>query len=149
MPSYLASRPSSQPGIAEDQATTHAWWRDERPRYRLYTSLFTVDEASSGDASAAQRRLIWLNGIPQLEIKPEIEPLAESLVKLLGLPSKAVMDAFHVSFCIIHQMDYLLTWNCTHLANPVLQKELVEYCRYHDLYVPIICTPELLRPPQS
>jgi hypothetical protein len=90
----------------------------------------------------------WMQDIPRLDVTPPIEPLAEAIVKLLRLPTKAVMDAFHVSFCIVHQMDYLLTWNCTHLANPVLQKELVEYCRYHDLHIPIICTPQSLLPSQ-
>jgi hypothetical protein len=117
-------------------------------RYRHYTSIFTMDEVSGGDATAAARRLSWIQDIPRLDVTPPIEPLAEAIVKLLRLPTKAVIDAFHVSFCIVHQMDYLLTWNCTHLANPVLQKELVEYCRYHDLHIPIICTPQSLLPSQ-
>lgn len=147
IPSYLAARPAADHSrTAADQEITHSWWKSERVRYRLYTSLFTIDEASNGDPSAAQRRLAWLEEIPQLPITTNTEPLATSLVKLLRLPPKAVLDAFHLSLCILHQIDYLLTWNCTHLANPVLQKELVEYCRYHDLYIPIICTPEDLSP---
>lgn len=45
---------------------------------------------------------------------------------------------------ILHRMDYLLTWNCTHLANATLQKDMMEYCHYHKLHVPIVCTPETL-----
>lgn len=144
IPSYLAAHPSSQASIAADQQASHDWWGNERHRFRLYTSIFTLDEASEGDAGAAARRLVFMQGIPQLTVTPEVEPLAEDLARLLRLPAKAVMDASHLAMCILHQMDYLLTWNCTHLANPVLQKELVEYCRYHDLYIPIICTPEAL-----
>jgi hypothetical protein len=144
IPSYLGAHPSSQKPIATDQQTTHQWWANERHRFRLYTSIFTMDEASGGDAGAARRRMVYLQGIPQLTVVQEIAPLAEDLVRLLRLPAKAVMDASHLAICILHQMDYLLTWNCKHLANPVLQKELVEYCRYHDLYIPIICTPEAL-----
>ena len=144
IPSYLGAHPSSQKSITKDQQTTHQWWASERNRFRLYTSLFTIDEASGGDAGAVARRMVFLQGIPQLTIVPEIAPLAEDLARLLRLPAKAVMDASHLAVCILHQMDYLLTWNCKHLANPVLQKELVEYCRYHDLYIPIICTPEAL-----
>ena len=88
--------------------------------------------------------MVFLQGIPQLTVIPEIEPLAENLVRLLRLPAKAVMDASHLAICILHRVDYLLTWNCKHLANPVLQKELVECCRYHDLSISIICTPEAL-----
>ncbi len=147
IPSYLGAHPSSQKSIATDQQSTHRWWASERKRFRLYTSIFTIDEASSGDAGAAARRMVFLQDIHHLTVNPEIEPLAEDLVRLLRLPAKAVMDASHLAICILHQVDYLLTWNCTHLANPVLQKELVEYCRYHDLYIPIICTPEALLTP--
>ena len=112
IPSYLGAHPSSQPSIAADQKVTHEWWQNERSRFRLYTSVFTLDEASGGDAGAATRRMVYLQGIPQLTV--------------------------------VSEMDYLLTWNCKHLANPVLQKELVEYCRYHNLFIPIICTPEAL-----
>jgi hypothetical protein len=90
---------------------------------------------------------LWLQGIPLLTVTPEVEPLAANLIRLLRLPPRAAMDASHVAMSILHRMDYLLTWNCTHLANPVLQKELVEYCRYHDLHIPIICTPEALLSP--
>ena len=144
IPSYLGAHPSSQPSIAADQKVTHEWWQNERSRFRLYTSVFTLDEASGGDAGAATRRMVYLQGIPQLTVVSEIEPLAMDLVRLLCLPAKAVMDASHLAICILHQMVYLLTWNCKHLANPVLQKELVEYCRYHNLFIPIICTPEAL-----
>jgi len=144
IPSYLAAHPSSQESIARDQKAAHEWWANDRHRFRLYTSIFTLDEAADGDAGAAVRRAVFLQGIPQLTVTPEIEPLADDLARLLKLPAQAVMDASHLAICILHQMDYLLTWNCKHLANPVLQKELVEYCRYHDLYIPIICTPEAL-----
>ena len=56
IPSYLAAHPSSQPSIAADQQTTHEWWNHERQRFRLYTSIFTADEAASGDPGAAGRR---------------------------------------------------------------------------------------------
>jgi len=54
----------------------------------------------------------------------------------------------HVAFAIVHRLDDLLTWNCTHLANATLQKTLFEYCTYHRLHMPVICTPELLTKPE-
>ena len=87
--------------------------------------------------------------IPELVVTPEMQPLADSLVQLLELPPKAELDATHLAFTIVHRMDYLLTWNCTHLANATLQKTLFEYCVYHQLQVPVICTPELLTKPQT
>ena len=70
------------------------------------------------------------------------------MIKLLRIPPKAEADATHLALAILHQITYLLTWNCTHLANPVLQKDLIDYCNYHRLHIPVICTPELLIPPQ-
>ena len=89
-----------------------------------------------------------MTGIPELEVTPEIQPLADSIVQLLELPPKAALDAAHVAFAIVHRMDYLLTWNCTHLADATLQKTLFEYCTYHRLHMPVICTPELLPKPE-
>ena len=54
IPSYLAARQSSQPSIAFDQQATREWWDQERTRFRLFTSAFTIDECSRGDASAAE-----------------------------------------------------------------------------------------------
>jgi hypothetical protein len=76
----------------------------------------------------------------------KIVDVAKDIIKLLKIPPKAEADATHLALAILHRMTYLLTWNCTHLANPTLQKELIEYCNYHQLHIPVICTPELLLP---
>ena len=115
-------------------------------RFRLFTSAFTIDECSRGDASAAERRLSYLEEIPELPIPEDLNLLEDDLIRLFRLPKKAVTDASHLALVIVHRIDYLLTWNYTHLANAVLQKELVEYCGYHNLHVPIVCTPETLIP---
>lgn len=90
------------------------------------------------------RRAVYLQDIPDIDVSSETTRLAAELIRVLQLPQKAEADASHVALCILHRMDYLLTWNCTHLANPVLQKELIDYCTYHKLHVPVICTPEYL-----
>ncbi len=56
---------------------------------------------------------------------------------LFQLPRRAYTDASHLALAILHKMDYLLTWNCTHLANAVLQKELVDYCNYTPCTSPL------------
>jgi hypothetical protein len=146
IPSYLAARPSSQPSIAIDQQATLEWWDKERMRFRLFTSAFTIDECSRGDISVAERRLSYLADIPELSVPEDIHLLEGDIIKLFQLPKKAFIDASHLALAILHRMDYLLTWNCTHLANAVLQKELVDYCSYHSLHIPIVCTPETLIP---
>jgi hypothetical protein len=144
IPSYLAAHPSRQSVIAQHQKFTHEWWNSERSRYRLFTSFLVRAEASTGDAGAAARRMPYLDNIPDLDVPLETDAVSKNLIKLLKIPQKAEADATHLALTILHRITYLLTWNCTHLANPVLQKELIEYCQYHQLHVPVICTPELL-----
>ena len=130
--------------MAQHQKFTHDWWTSERSRYRLFTSFLVRAEAARGDAVAAARRMPYLDNIPDLDVPLETDALSKNLSKLLQIPQKAQADATHLALTILHRITYLLTWNCTHLANPVLQKELIEYCHYHQLHVPVICTPELL-----
>ena len=118
IPSYLAARPSGQLSIAADQKATHDWWNNERGRFRLYTSIFTLDEAGRGDAGAAARRLAYLQGIPELDIPPELPRIESDIIRLFQLPPRAATDASHLGLAVLHRMDYLLTWNCTHLATP-------------------------------
>ena len=149
IPSYLTAHRSTQEPMASHQQITKDWWDQERRGFRLYSSIAVRAEISKGDASAAAKRLKAMLGIPELEVTAEVQPLADSIVQLLQLPPNAEMDATHVAFAIVHRMDYLLTWNCTHLANATLQKTLFEYCTYHHLHAPVICTPELLTKPQT
>ncbi|MDB6140314.1 MAG: hypothetical protein JWO94_3386, partial [Verrucomicrobiaceae bacterium] len=146
IPSFLAAKASSQPIIARRQTITHAWWHNEKARYKLYSSIFVRNEALRGDPEAAARRLTFLRDIPELVTPAATQPLANGLIKLLQLPLKAVVDASHLALAILHKIDYLLTWNCTHLANPTLQRRLIEYCEHYHLHVPVICTPEYLTP---
>ncbi|MBK8037824.1 MAG: type II toxin-antitoxin system VapC family toxin [Verrucomicrobiaceae bacterium] len=144
IPSYLGAHPSRQEPMASHQKLTHRWWNDERHKFLLYSSVLVRLEASRGDANAAQRRLAYLNGITELDVLPETVRLEADLIRLFQLPLRAAAYAGHLAMAILHRMDYLLTWNCTHLANATLQKELMDYCLYHKLHLPIICTPETL-----
>ena len=144
IPSYLGAQPSSQLRIAADQQATHAWWNRDRVRFRLYTSIFTLNEAGRGDPKAAARRLDFLRDIPELNLPSELPRIEGDIIRLFQLPARAVLDASHLALAVLHRIDFLLTWNCAHLANAAVQKELMEYCMYHGLHVPIVCTPEAL-----
>jgi len=144
IPSYLTSRRSKQPSLAADQEATREWWEIQRFRFRVFTSFYTINECGRGNPDLAAKRLGSLKGIPELELVESLPDLEEDLIRLFQLPRTAVTDASHLALAILHRMDYLLTWNCTHLANAVLQKELLDYCSYHQLHIPIVCTPRTL-----
>lgn len=144
IPSYLVERRNKQPAVAADQDATREWWDKQRRYFRLFTSVFTRDEASRGDPKLSADRLDLLKEIPTLDIPADFSDLESDLINLFQLPEKATTDASHLGLAIFHKMDYLLTWNCTHLANAILQKELIDYCGYYHLHLPVICTPENL-----
>jgi hypothetical protein len=143
IPSYLASHPSRDLIIAGHQALTYQWWK-KRDEFDLYISQFVIAECTAGDPKMAAKRLDLLNDIPILEIPDEVSSLSKKLVRNGPLPQKAETDALHISIAAANAMDYLLTWNCRHIANAAMQRSIHNLCREAGFEPPVICTPEEL-----
>ena len=141
--SYLAARPSKTIIGAAHQQITMAWW-ERRSDYELLVSQSVWQECAAGDPVAAQRRLAALEGISVLAVTQDMIRLAESLIEQAIIPAKAIEDALHISVSILHHVDFLLTWNCRHIANPMIQEKIAVYLEQLELFLPIICTPEEL-----
>lgn len=92
----------------------------------------------------AGKRLDILTGIPLLEISDDAEALASKIVERQALSGRAAEDALHIAVATVHEVDYLLTWNCKHIANAELQKSVAKVCSETDFELPTICTPEEL-----
>lgn len=142
--SYLTARFSRDLVTAAHQQITQEWWAKRRAGFALFVSQLVVQEASVGDAEMARRRLEQLQAIPLLEINQEVENLARRLVVDGVLPKKAAVDALHIAVATVHGMDYLLTWNCKHIANAEMQNKVAAVCRESGFEPPVICTPEEL-----
>lgn len=141
---YLRQRPSSQIVTAARQLLTHRWWNYERKQYELVISQYVIDEASAGNPTLAVERLELLDGIPLLSHAPEIVTLADEIMSLGVLPEKAQVDALHIATVAHHQIQYLLTWNCKHIANAKILPRIHDLLAKRDIPIPIICTPEEL-----
>lgn len=141
--SYLTARPSRTIIGAAHQQITRAWW-EQRNEYELFVSQAVRQECAAGNAEAAQRRLAALEGLDILEVTEEMITLAEEMLNRRLIPAKAIEDALHISVATLHYVDFLLTWNCRHIANPVIQEGIAEHLAQQGLYLPIICTPEEL-----
>lgn len=128
IPSYLTAWRSPELSMAAKQQTTRQWWDERRAQFDLFISDAVLLEASGGDPSAAKRRLEVLDGIPVLSLKPESDEIVVALMDRLALPNRAMADAAHIAICIAHGIDYLLTWNCTHIANATFQPIINEVC---------------------
>ena len=90
-------------------------------------SELVLHECAAGDPNAAQRRLEMIERIPILVATEESYQLAENLLNKGIIPAKAAEDSLHIAIATIHSVDYLLTWNCKHIANPELQRRIMDY----------------------
>jgi hypothetical protein len=141
---YLTSWPSRDLVTAARQQITRNWWRNRRGEYELYVSGSVLAECASGDPTAAAERWEVIRDLPPLDQTDEALELAAQLMADIPLPAKADIDAMHIAIAVVHGMDYLLTWNCRHIANAELRKPIESACKAFGLTAPIICTPEEL-----
>jgi hypothetical protein len=127
--------------LAAHQELMQEWWMEERQRYNCVTSEEVLREASLGDATMGRRRTKALAGIPVLLVEDAARELARSLLVEKILPSAAASDAIHIAVSSLNGVNFLLTWNCRHLANPHLLGRLREFMARRELSLPEICTP--------
>lgn len=144
IPSYVTARFSRDIVIAARQQISREWWDTARFKYDLYISEVVIAECCMGDPEAAKRRLELISGIKILKLTDDINRLADEYIKLLDIPEKARLDAYHLAFAVISEMDYLLTWNCTHMAQGEIMSKLRNYNRKNNLFEPILLTPDEL-----
>lgn len=60
----------------------------------------------------------------------------------LGLSGSGRADLPHFAFAVAYEMDYLVTWNCRHIANGEIIRRLIEANTEMDRATPLIVTPE-------
>ncbi|MCI0335047.1 MAG: type II toxin-antitoxin system VapC family toxin [Planctomycetes bacterium] len=110
----------------------------------MYVSELVLREIAAGDPLAAQQRLSLVTGIAPLALTPVVPALAKELVTQGAIPVVAAQDAFHLAIAAVNAIDYLLTWNCRHLANASMRTKIASVCVASGFAAPIICTPEEL-----
>ena len=142
---FLTARPSRDLVTQAKQQTTQEWWSEERSGFDLFCSVLVVREAGQGDLEAAKERLQTLREIPVLDLTEEARDLAQKIVGPGMIPPQYYEDALHVAVATVHGMDYLLTWNLTHIANATLRRKYEQEIRMEGYDPPIICTPEELK----
>jgi hypothetical protein len=103
-----------------------------------------IDEVGSGDPIAARQRLKTLRDFPLRDITPEVKELTSRVLASGKIPRKAAADAARIAIAAVHGMDFLVTWNCVHIANATNARTLALICREHGCEYPVICTPEEL-----
>jgi len=142
--SYLVARPGRDVIVAGHQQTTQDWWANRRSQFECSVSQVVIDEASLGDPDEVQKRLAIIAGLPTLDVTEDAKALATAIMAAGMLPAHAFPDAAHVAVSAVHAVDYLLTWNCKHLANAQIARRIAVVCEKLSHKMPIICTPEEL-----
>jgi hypothetical protein len=142
--SYVVGRPSRDVITLANQQLTREWWDTQRLKYELFVSELVISEAEIGDATVAQSRLSLVTSLPILNVPKEAELLAPILLRAAGLASNAATDTLHMALAAVHGMQYLLTWNCKHIANAVIRRAVERECLLAGYDPPVICTPQEL-----
>ena len=142
---YLTARSTRNLVLAANIEVTKEWWESRRSGFTLYISQVVLDEVTRGDTEIAVKRLELLNGLPLVELNQAVRNLSAQFLLRSNLPAKASDDAVHIAAATVHRLDYLLTWNCKHIANAQIQRKLAEVSLDFGYQLPVICTPyELL-----
>ena len=144
IPSYLTSRPSRDLLVAANQQVTRQWWDERRNQFNLYVSQAVINEAGAGDVALANERLKVIQGLPVLQATPEAAELTTRILQLGIIPQRAATDALHIAIAAAHDVDYLMTWNCSHIANAVIIRRIAQACEEQGFECPLICTPHEL-----
>ena len=139
--SNLTARPSRDIIKNARQLATQDWWGSASDRFELYVSSLVEREAAKGDEEAAAKRIGALQGIPRLLITDEMLVLAEKLLDATAVPRTSFDDAVHIAVASVSGMEFLLSWNCKHIANPVTKPLIRKTLEGLGFNYPEICTP--------
>lgn len=142
--SYLAARASRDVIIKAHQEVTHAWWLRRRKDFDLMVSDVVLEELGRGDKTAAASRLGYARNLGVVLSNEPAIALARLLVRQRAVPTVAEVDALHIGVAAANGADFLLTWNCRHIANAEMRAKIGAVCREAGYEPPVICTPEEL-----
>jgi hypothetical protein len=142
--SSLVARPRRDLLVAAHQQATQEGWANRRAEFAGHVSQVVIDEVSVGDPNEVHKRLAVIGNLLALEVTEGAESLTQAILSSGVLPPHAVRDAAHVAVAAVHAIDYLLTWNCKHLANAQIARRIALVCQRLGHRMPIMCMPEEL-----
>jgi hypothetical protein len=142
--SYYTAWPSRDVVVAGHQQITRDWWRSRLPLFDGVVSELVLQEAEKGDPDAAAARLEAVAGFPVLTPGTEAGTLADGLVAEGLVPREYINDAIHITIAATNGVEFLVTWNCKHLANALTRNRMTAWIEAFGYECPVICTPEEL-----
>jgi predicted nucleic acid-binding protein len=135
----------TEPDMVARRQWTRQWWDNFSQNYLLVTSVAVLDELNSGDYPNKDAILELASGLPLVPIEPAIAEIVRAYIQHKVMPYDPVGDALHLALASYHKCDFLLTWNCQHLANANKFGHIRRVNVMLGLYIPLLVTPlELL-----
>lgn len=135
----------TEPEMIARRAWTREWWDEHRHEYDLVTSEAVIIELENGDFPCKSDAMELLKQLPILETEESITDIVEAYIKHHVMPRDPAGDALHLAVASSHRCDFLLTWNCRHLANANKFAHIRRVNEVLGLFVPALVTPlELL-----
>lgn len=133
------------PEIVARREWTRQWWVAAANRYELVTSPVVLDELAAGPPDRSADWLALLAGLPALTVEPAVAEIMQAYIRHKVMPSDPAGDALHLALASYHKCDFLVTWNCEHLANANKFGHIRRVNTMLGLFVPALVTPlELL-----
>lgn len=133
------------PEIVARREWTRQWWAAAAKRYELVTSPAVLDELAAGPQERSADWLALVAGLPVLAVELAIAEIVQAYIQHKVMPADPAGDALHLALASYHKCDFLVTWNCEHLANANKFGHIRRVNTVLGLFVPVLVTPlELL-----
>ena len=144
IPSFCCASRTDAESVARKGWTQH-WWDFKRQAYEVFTSEIVIEELERGEYPTKKDALSLLESIPILAVEPAISEIVRAYVRHFLMPARPLGDAMHLALASYHKCDFLLTWNCEHLANANKFQHIRRVNSMLGLFIPSLVTPlELL-----
>jgi len=140
IPSFY-HEPRTEPEMVAQRIWTRQWWDGRRDEYEVVTSEAVLDELSAGDYPTRDQALSLISSLSVLPVEPAIAEIVEAYIAHQVMPQDPLGDALHLALASYHRCDFLLTWNCNHLANANKFNHIKRINILLGLFVPMLVTP--------
>jgi predicted nucleic acid-binding protein len=140
----------TEPEMVARQEWTREWWDDHRSNFELVTSEAVIEELESGTFPQKSDALAMIQNLPLLDVDEAVADIVDAYIRHTVMPADPAGDALHLALASFHKCDFLLTWNCRHLANANKFAHIRRVNGILGLFVPALVTPlELLGEKES
>ena len=142
--SYYTARPNRDVVIAGHQQATHDFWILLDHDFQPFVSAVVITESGKGNPEQAEKRLQAIRPFPVIRMTPETESLASRIIAGGGVPPEYPEDALHIALAAIGGIDFLATWNFTHINNPFTRMMIRQIVENEGYICPEIVSPDEL-----